>query len=90
MITSFKSRALKNYWEKADASALGQNVAKIKRILDQLNVSKRPEDMNIPGSYFHKLHGSPTRYSVRVTGNLRITFEWDVNDAFRVDLEDYH
>jgi proteic killer suppression protein len=30
------------------------------------------------------------RDSVRVTGNWRITFGWEENDATDVDLEDYH
>ena len=28
--------------------------------------------------------------SVRITANWRITFEWDGEDAVRVDHEDYH
>lgn len=30
------------------------------------------------------------RYSVRVTGNWRLTFAWEDGDAVAVDLEDYH
>jgi proteic killer suppression protein len=49
----------------------------------------RPEQLNLPGFHFHALHGVP-RWSVRVTGNWRITFGWDGNDALDIDLEDYH
>ena len=45
--------------------------------------------MNLPGYHFHALRGV-RRWSVRVTGNWRITFGWSGIDAIDVDLEDYH
>ena len=58
-------------------------------VLDILSASVRPQSLDIPGLRFHTLHGKPTRYSVRVTGNWRITFRWD-DGAIDVNLEDYH
>ena len=47
--------------------------------------------MNLPGYYFHTLSGKNSdRYSVRVTGNYRITFGWQNQDAIEIDPEDYH
>jgi len=46
--------------------------------------------MNIAGFRFHGLQGSPKRWSVRVTGNYRITFGWSGESALGVDFEDYH
>jgi toxin HigB-1 len=46
--------------------------------------------MNIAGFHFHGLRGKPKRWSVRVTGNYRITFGWSGEDALDVDFEDYH
>lgn len=47
--------------------------------------------MNIPGLVFHALKGKEKgRYSVRVTGNWRITFGWDGQNVVEVDLDDYH
>jgi len=41
--------------------------------------------------YFHALKGQEKgRFSVRVTGNFRMTFGWDGEDAIDLDLEDYH
>lgn len=45
--------------------------------------------MNLLGYFFHGLEGEQ-RWSVRVTGNWRITFGWDGTDVIDVDLEDYH
>lgn len=60
-------------------------------VLDRLDAAVRPEDMNLPGLRFHALSGKMKgRYSVRVTGNRRVTFAWDDEDAVDVDLEDYH
>jgi toxin HigB-1 len=46
--------------------------------------------MNIAGFRFHGLRGNPQRWSVRVTGNYRITFGWSGENAQDVDFEDYH
>jgi proteic killer suppression protein len=47
--------------------------------------------MNLPGLKFHGLSGNRKgAYSVRVSGNWRITFEFDSGDAVNVNLEDCH
>lgn len=56
-----------------------------------LAAAGHPEDMNLPGFGFHGLTGfNPKRYAVSVSGNWRITFAFDGEDAVDVDLEDYH
>jgi len=92
VIRSFRSKGLRRFTEQADRSKLNvQNVARVERILVRLNSAKNPQEMNITGLQFHPLKGSEQgRYSVWVTGNWRITFGWDGEDAIDVDLEDYH
>ena len=47
--------------------------------------------MDLPGLYLHKLKGKDRdRWSVRVSGNWRVTFTFDGLDAIKVDYEDYH
>ena len=46
------------------------------------------EDMNVPGWKLHSL--STGRWSVSVSGNWRMTFEFEGEDAILVDYEDYH
>ena len=48
------------------------------------------EEMNVPGFRYHGLQGEPQRWSVRVTGNYRITFGWSGENAEGADFEDYH
>lgn len=91
MIRVFRSKALAQFWDMADGSRLPiQNRARVKRILRFLNQAIAPEGMNVPGFRFHALDTTPTRWSVWVTGNYRLTFGWDGGDAVDVDIEDYH
>ena len=91
MIRSFRSKALHRFWNGADARGIrADQVARIRRVLLELDAASRPEDLNLPGYRFHSLHGRPKRYSVTVTRTWRITFEWDGEDAARIDYEDDH
>ena len=59
MILSFRSRALKRYWERNDISKLPPDrIERIAMILDRLNPSVSPEDLNLPGLGFHKFGGT--------------------------------
>jgi proteic killer suppression protein len=60
-------------------------------MLDRLDAAIRPGDMNVPGWRFHPLQGTRKgRWAVAVSGNLRLTFAFDGEDAIDIDLEDYH
>ena len=64
---------------------------KIARILDRLDASISPADMNLPGYRLHELKGKGTgTWSVTVNGNWRITFRFEGQDAVVVDYMDYH
>ena len=90
VIRTFRSRALRRYFEAGDAAGLSvPNVSRIGRMPRVLDAASRPEHVNLPGYHFHALRGA-RRWSIRVTGNRRITFGWDGGDAIDVDLEDYH
>lgn len=92
MIRSFKHRGLERFFTKGDHKGiLPKSEARIERLLDRLDAALRPEDMNIPGFRFHALTGNRKgAYAVSVTGNWRITFRFDGEDAIELDLEDYH
>jgi len=92
VIKSYRSRPLRLFAERGDASKLSvQNTPRLQRILNALDAARRPEDMNIPGLRFHALKGDAKgRYAVDASGNWRITFGWQGLDAIDLDLEDYH
>ena len=92
MIAGFKHRGLKRYFESGTARGLDSNqVDRIRLILGRLNASIAPQDMSLPGLRLHQLTGRRQgTWSVRVSGNLRMTFRFEGPDAYDVDLEDYH
>lgn len=62
----------------------------MRRRLETLHAAQQPDDLNLPGFDFHRLRGRPLRYSIHINGPWCITFEWDAQDAMRVDYEPYH
>lgn len=92
MIKSFRDKGLERFASKGDRSKLSvPNLARVERILRALDTAALPEQMNVPGWRFHGLSGKAKgRYAVDASGNWRITFGWDGQDAIDVDLEDYH
>lgn len=91
MIRGYRSKALKLFANKGDASKLPvSDSIRVARQLALINAAIRPEDLDLPGFRFHGLQGKPKRYSIRDTANYRITFGWEPPDAIDVDIEDYH
>lgn len=92
MIRTFRHRGLERFFTKGDhRGILPKSEARIERLLDRLDAAAKPEDMSIPGFRFHRLTGDRKgSYSVTVTGNWRITFRFEGEDAFDLNLEDYH
>jgi len=63
----------------------------LSRILDVLNATKNPEDVNIPSFRPHPLKGELKGYwSVWVNGNWRVTFVFIGINVELVDYQDYH
>ena len=92
MIRSFKHKGLERYFSTGDRQRLNpQHEAKLARILDRLDASVGPQDMNLPGYGLHELAGRESgTWSVCVSGNWRVTFQFDETDAVHVDYQDYH
>ena len=92
VIKSFRHKGLERLFVKDDARGVpAKSVLRIERMLDRLDAGVKADDMNLPGYRFRALKGEMKgRFAVSVTGNLRITYEMDGEDAAHVDLEDYH
>jgi proteic killer suppression protein len=59
--------------------------------LTALDTAQSIDDMDIPGFKLHPLKGKlKERWSISVSGNWRITFEFREGNAFVLDYEDYH
>jgi proteic killer suppression protein len=92
MIISYRHKGLEFYATKGDRSKLQQNhVAKIRLILTRLDAATAPEQMNQVGYDFHALKGDLKGfYAVKVSGNWRIIFRFEGENAADVDYLDYH
>ena len=92
MIRSIRHKGLSRFFTKGEAKGINaKHAARMERLLDRLDAATKPEDLLLPGYGFHGLTGfNPKRYAVSVSGNWRITFAFDGEDAVDVDLEDYH
>ena len=92
MIAGFKHRGLKRFFESGTTRGIqAQHADRIRLILGRLLASQSPADMALPGLHLHELSGRRKgTWSVRVSGNWRITFRFNGPDAYDVDLEDYH
>ena len=92
MITSYRHKGLERYATQGDRSKLQQaHIVKIRLILTRLEAASSPEQMNQPGYNFHPLKGDLAGfYAVKVSGNWRITFRFEGENAADVDYVDYH
>jgi len=92
MIRSFKHKGLRALFEKGDSSGVYRgHIDRLHVILTRLNISRTPHDMRLPGLRLHKLKGNlKDHYAVFVSGNWRVVFTFQNQDATEVDYLDYH
>lgn len=92
MIRSFRHKGIEKFF--LTGSKAGIQPSHAKKLNDQLtllNASTRPEHMRVPGWQFHTLSGDLSgHWAVGVSGNWRLTFTFEGEDAVLVDYQDYH
>ncbi|MEO6923428.1 MAG: type II toxin-antitoxin system RelE/ParE family toxin [Bryocella sp.] len=92
MIKSFQHKGLEKFFRSnSKAGIIPSHAAKLSDQLTRLEFAHAPEDLDVPGYFFHRLHGNLAgHWSIRVNGNWRLTFTFSGNDAELVDYTDYH
>lgn len=92
MILTFKHKGLEKFFLTGKTSGIQPKHSKrLKLILGRLNASTSPKDMDLPGLFLHQLTGNRSDiWSVRVSGNWRVTFRYNGEHAEIVNYEDYH
>jgi proteic killer suppression protein len=92
MIKSWQHKGLKElFYTGSKKGIMSAHEKRLKIILQRLNAAIQAKDMNTPGMNFHELKGDLEGfYSVSVSGNWRVIFEFEGNDACSVGYLDYH
>ena len=92
MIRSFRHAGLEKFFRTG--SKAGIQPAHAKKLQSQLlalNEAESSQEMNLAGWHLHPLQGDLAgHWSVRVSGNWRMTFRFEGTDAVLVDYRDYH
>ena len=92
MIQGFKHKGLEKFFLSGSKAGIqARHADRLRLILARLHGSTRPQDLNLPGLNLHELKGDRKgTWSVRVSGNWRLTFSFEGEHAILVDYEDYH
>ncbi len=92
MIKSFKHKGLEKYFTKGSKAGIqAAHATKIKDRLAFLNAATTIDDIDKPGYRLHELIGSHKgSWTINVSGNWRIVFQFKDGDAYVVNYEDYH
>lgn len=92
MIKSFKHKGLMKLFESGETSGVNpQHAERLRRILALLETSETIDDMDLTGLNLHNLKGKrKNTFTVKVSGNWRVTFKLKNGDILDVNYEDYH
>lgn len=92
MIKSFSHKGLEVFFETGSTKGIQvKHADRLGRMLDRLDAAAEVRDMNAPGYDLHPLKGKLTgHWSVKVSGNWRMTFRMENGNAYIVNYQDYH
>jgi proteic killer suppression protein len=92
VIIRFNHKGLERFFATGSKAGIQpQHAERLRLILGRLAASTDPKDMNLPGLGLHELRGDRKgTWSVKVSGNWRVTFTFVGENAEEVDYEDYH
>ncbi|WP_150461430.1 type II toxin-antitoxin system RelE/ParE family toxin [Nesterenkonia ebinurensis] len=92
MIISFRHKGLQKYFETGSKRGIEpEHAPRLRLILATLHQTTGPEDLSLPSFRLHQLTGDvKEHWSMRVSGNWRVTFRFVGQDVELVDYQDYH
>ena len=92
MIKDFKHKGLGKFFVTNSTRGIqSKHSSKLRMRLAMLNAAIEVDDMNKPGWNLHQLKVKKAGiWSIKVSGNWRVTFRFKEGDAFIVNYEDYH
>ncbi len=92
MIKSFKHKGLEKFYDSGSTKGIQAiHAKKLRMQLAALDTALTIADLDIPGYRLHQLKGrAKNRWSIWVSGNWRLTFEFINGDVHVLNYEDYH
>jgi proteic killer suppression protein len=92
VIKSFIHKGLEDFFLTGSVKGIQpKHAANLEEILDRLDSALNITAMSYPGSGLHKLKGNlKDHWSVKVSGNWRVTFRFEDGNAYVVNYQDYH
>jgi toxin HigB-1 len=92
MIRTFKNKAVERLFREGKVKGVPKELEKRIRVrLEVIDSAEVIDDIRIPGYDLHELKGDRKgTWSIKVSGNWRITFNFENKDAYDIELEDYH
>jgi len=92
MIKSFRHKGLEKFYLKGTIAGIqSKHAARLRFHLAALDSALNMDDIDIPGYRLHPLKGHrKATWSISVSGNWRLTFQFQEGNVFLLDYEDYH
>jgi proteic killer suppression protein len=92
MIKGFRHKGLKQFFETGSKKGIqADHVRRLSLQVSALDEAEVVDDMDQPGWKLHALKGElDGHWSVKVSGNWRMTFIFTDGDAHVVNYQDYH
>ena len=92
MIQTFKNKLLEKLLKQGSTKGIPKELEKRLRIrLAVIDSATTLDEIKIPGYDLHQLKGNRQgTWSIKLSGNWRITFRFEGGNAQDVDIEDYH
>jgi proteic killer suppression protein len=92
VIRSFRHAGLEKFYKTGSKAGIQPaHAKKLESQLLALDEAETPTAMNLSGWHLHSLQGDLAgHWSVRVSGNWRMTFRFEGENAILVDYRDYH
>jgi len=93
MIKSFRNSIAEAAWQRRFIKAVSREIMlTANRKLTQLHNAQNLDDLRLPpGNRLEALSGKRKgQFSIRINDQWRVCFRWHENDAYDVEVVDYH
>jgi len=93
VIQTIKDEETRKVYQRRFSLKLPPDIQQVAlRKLRMLNNAENLTDLRVPpGNHLEKLAGERAgQYSIRINARWRICFEWSDNNAYEVEITDYH